>query len=90
MPVYLRILSAAWTRQRHLLRLATIGLLTAWLPACSAVTASPSWGPDPSDPSVRVPLAGYRSTIGGYTSQRPVEPRPWREQNERVAPKPKQ
>ena len=47
-------------------------------------------GPDPSDPRARVPAVGYRSTIAPYVSQRPVEPAPWREQNERVAPKPKQ
>ncbi len=37
----------------------------------------------------RVPPSAYRSTLGSYTSQRPVEPTPWREQNERIAPSPK-
>jgi len=27
--------------------------------------------------------------IGPYQSQRPVEPAPWREQNEQIAPAPK-
>jgi hypothetical protein len=27
--------------------------------------------------------------LGGYVSQRPVEPAPWRERNERVAPQPR-
>jgi hypothetical protein len=79
----------AFARQRGVLRVAAIGLLAALAANCSAVTASPHRGPDPSDPSARVPPASYRSTIAGYASQRPVEPRSWREQNERVAPAPK-
>ena len=56
---------------------------------------SPYAGPDPSDPHAPVARSGYRSTLGSYTSQRPVEPSPWREQNWReqdqsVAPAPKQ
>jgi hypothetical protein len=62
-------------------------LLTA---ACVATPLVPYAGPDPSDPNVRVQAVGYRPTIGRYTSQRPVEPAPWREQNERVTPAPKQ
>jgi hypothetical protein len=58
--------------------------------ACVTTPSAPYAGPDPSDPGVRVPAVDYRSTIGRYTSRRPVEPAPWREQNERVAPAPKQ
>ena len=64
-----------------------LSLLTG---ACVTTPHKPFTGPDPSDPRVRVPNTKYRSTIGGYTSQRPVEPEPWREQNERVAPTTKQ
>ena len=32
--------------------------------------------------------ARYESALGGYVSRRPVEPKPWREQNERVTPRP--
>jgi hypothetical protein len=46
-------------------------------------------GPDPADPGAGAPRVGYRSTIGSYKSQRPVEPGPWAEQNEPVAPQPK-
>ncbi len=56
------------------------------LGGCTA-TSAPFVGPDPSDPNVRVPPAAYRSTIGSYTSQRPVSPSDWREQNQRVAPR---
>jgi hypothetical protein len=89
MSVQSRSRSAAFARQRGALRLAGIGLLAALAAGCSAVIASPHSRPDPSDPSVRVPPASYRSTIAGYASQRPVEPRSWREQNERLAPAPK-
>ena len=57
--------------------------------ACATTPASRFSGPDPSDPQTRVPAVGYRSSIGPFTSQRPVEPTAWREQNERVAPEPK-
>lgn len=46
----------------------------------------PFTGSDPSDPKARVPAATYRPVLSGYVSQRPVEPAPWREQNDRVAP----
>ena len=58
-------------------------LLTA---ACFSPPERPMAGPDPSDPRVHVPAATYRPVLGGYVSQRPVEPAPWREQNDRVAP----
>ena len=50
---------------------------------------SPFAGPDPSNPQAPVSRSSYRSTLGPYTSQRPVEPAPWRERNEGVAPAPK-
>jgi hypothetical protein len=42
--------------------------------------------PDPSDPRAPVARSTYRSTLGPYTSQRPVDPAPWRGRNESVAP----
>jgi len=56
---------------------------------CSGAPPAPLTAADPSDPGARAPPVGYRSTIGSYKSQRPVEPAPWGEQNERVAPRPK-
>jgi hypothetical protein len=56
---------------------------------CSGAPPAPLTAADPSDPAARAPPVGYRSTIGSYKSQRPVEPAPWGEQNERVAPRPK-
>ena len=89
MSVIVRVRSAAFGRHGKVLPLAAVGLLTLVMQACSASTASPWRGSDPSDASVRVAPAGYRSAMGAYVSQRPVEPRPWLEQNERVAPQPK-
>jgi hypothetical protein len=51
---------------------------------------SPYTGRDPSDPRAPVARSTYQSTLGSYSSQRPVEPTPWREQNQGVAPAPKQ
>jgi hypothetical protein len=44
---------------------------------------------NPANPWAPAPHVGYRSTIGPYKSRRPVEPAPWTEQNQRVAPQPK-
>ena len=66
---------------------ALIGLTIAGFAAgCWATPPAPLAGPDPSDPSARTPAVGYSSTIEPYARQRPVEPLPWREQNERVTP----
>jgi hypothetical protein len=57
---------------------------------CADQPPAPVSGRDPSDPSARGRPVEYRSTIAPYTSERPVEPAPWGEQNRRVAPAPKQ
>jgi hypothetical protein len=70
---------------------AKVSVLLALVLAVGACTAAPrlhAFADDPADPSARVPAAGYRSTLGSYTSLRPVDPLPWREQNERVTPRP--
>lgn len=71
-------------RAAPLARIIALCLLTA---ACTA--APPPAGPDASDPGARVPAASYRPVLEGYVSQRPAEPAPWREQNQRVTPAPK-
>ena len=58
--------------------------------AVSGCAAAPPQQVAAADPAVRVPAAAYRPVLGGYTSLRPVEPLSWREQNERVMPRPKQ
>jgi hypothetical protein len=64
-------------------------VLAPLTPGCSGAPPAPLTAADPSDPAARAPPVGYRSTIGSYKSQRPIEPAPWGEQNERVAPRPK-
>lgn len=73
------------------MRLIVVSVMLALLAAsCSALPPQPLAGPDPADPSARAAAVGYRPTIGPYASQRPVDPKPWQQQNERVSPTPKQ
>ena len=65
-------------------------LLCLLTSACFSTPERPAAGPDPSDPKARAPATAYRPVLGGYVSQRPVEPAPWRQQNDRVAPAVKQ
>lgn len=53
---------------------------------CAASPPRPIQGADASNPNARVPPAAYRPVLGAYSRQRPVEPAPWRERNDRVAP----
>ena len=55
--------------------------------ACAA--PPPPRAPTAADAGVAVPAARYSSVTAPYARQRPVEPLPWREQNERVAPQAK-
>ena len=64
-------------------------LVLSLLTACSAPPPPPLVGADPADPGARAPRVGYRSTIAPYSSQRPVEPGSWGEQNQPVTPQPK-
>jgi hypothetical protein len=63
--------------------LAAAALLTQ---GCAPIPPRPFVGAEASDPDTRVPPVAYRPALGSYSSQRPVEPAPWRERNERVAP----
>ena len=69
--------------------LAILTGLVALLAGCTDAPRSPVAGPHPADPGARAPRVEYRSTVGAYRSQRPVDPAPWVEQNERVVPAPK-
>ena len=90
--------SSAVFFRRHLIALlqgwrgkaALVFLLALLNAGCASVPPRPSIGADPADAAARVPAVRYRSTIGPYTSQRPVDPEPWVEQNDRVAPAPRQ
>ena len=57
---------------------------------CSwAPPSAPQAGADPADAAAAVRPVTDTSVRGAYQSFRPVEPRSWREQNERVAPQPR-
>jgi hypothetical protein len=89
----------SWTAARHVWRTAifhacllrTIGIVaaTTLASACSTDPPGPFVSRDPSDPRVRVPATTYRSTVAPYESLRPVEPAPWLQQNQQIAPQPK-
>lgn len=71
------------------LSIKSLFLLLPLLFAGCAAQPPVTTGADPSEPRAPAPRVDYRSTIGGYTSQRPVTPSAWKKQNEQVAPAPK-
>jgi hypothetical protein len=66
-------------RQTSIRRVFLVASLAAVTSACSAPPPAPLAGADPSNPSARVPALKYRSTLGTYSGQRPVESAPWAE-----------
>ncbi|NWG25260.1 MAG: hypothetical protein HXY30_12760 [Pseudorhodoplanes sp.] len=65
-----------------------VAALALLLAACKPLTSLDP-GADPAEPDARVAPVAYRSTLGSYVSQRPVDPADWRQQNERIAPQPR-
>jgi hypothetical protein len=75
MPAQLRAATAATARQRAALgRVLAVAMLATLTAACAATAPSRLAGPDPASASARVPALKYRSTLGAYSGQRPVEP----------------
>ncbi|MGA0564798.1 hypothetical protein ACO2RV_20305 [Ancylobacter sp. VNQ12] len=64
-------------------------LLTALAVILSACSGPPDieTAAHPSDASVPVPALRYVPVTAGTVDYRPVDPKPWTERNERVAPK---
>ncbi len=84
--------SAAAMRRATLWRYRRSAVLTVCallMQGCAATPPRPLAGDEASDPAARVPAVGYRPVLGSYSSQRPVEPLPWVERNQRVTPQPK-
>jgi hypothetical protein len=88
MPV-LHARAAAHRGPCHRLRNAMLALIAALaaavLGACAAPPPAPSLAAA-ADPGAKVAATRYSSVTAPYTRQRPVEPLPWRERNQRVAP----
>jgi hypothetical protein len=72
---------------QSLARLASVLIIATALAGCTAARTAPVAASDPSDPGAPAASARYQPVLSGYVSQRPVGPKPWREQNERVTPK---
>jgi hypothetical protein len=64
-------------------------LFSALFAAGCTSPPAPVAGADPSDPSAARPPVAYRAVTHPYASQRPADPAPWGEQNERVTPQEK-
>lgn len=71
---------------QSLVRIASVLVAATALAGCSTPIVSAGTS-DPADPNVPVRSARYSPVLSGYISQRPVGPKPWREQNEGVTPK---
>lgn len=71
------------------LRMVAVVAATAFAFGCASDPPRQLSQWDPSDPRARVPAVGYRSTVAPYESLRPVEPAPWIQQNQQIAPQPK-
>ena len=62
-------------------------LLVATIAGCTPSLPVIHSGPDPSDGKSAVTPTAYKSVIAGTANYQPVEPKSWREMNERVAPR---
>ena len=86
MPAPLWPWSTAVIQRSAVRRYSLPAAVTLLIQGCAAAPPQPFAAAQPSDPEVRIPAAAYRPVLSGYSSQRPVEPLPWLEQNRRVAP----
>lgn len=68
-------------------RSASALLLLVMLAGCAVAPSAQLAVADPADPDAPVRAVRYSPVLAGYSSQRPVAPRSWRELNERVTPK---
>ncbi|QQS15023.1 MAG: hypothetical protein IPK81_09010 [Rhodospirillales bacterium] len=60
--------------------------LALTLAGCATPPPRITDGPDPADATTAAPAAAYIPVTAGTVDHRPVEPKSWREMNERVAP----
>ena len=74
---------------RRLTSLAGVIVIAALAQGCMTQPPLPLTKSDPAHPSARAKASTYRSDIAPYESRRPVDPKPWVEQNQQVAPAPR-
>ena len=55
---------------------------------CSGSPLPSALGPDPADATQGTATAPYVPVMSGTVGHQPVEPKGWREMNDRVAPRP--
>ena len=72
----------------RLTTLVGVFVLSVFVQGCTAQPPVPLAGRDPANPAARAKAVTYRSDIAPYESRRPVEPKPWTEQNQQVVPTP--
>ena len=72
-------------RVAHTQRVGLALLATLLLSACASANPPPE-AAQAANRDARVASTGYSPVLGAYSSRRPVEPQPWREQNDRLAP----
>ncbi len=68
-------------------RLLAMGCALALAGCGSASPPVITSGPDPADPRAGDPAPAYVPVMSGTLDHQPVEPKSWREMNERVAPR---
>lgn len=68
----------------HILIVVAVPLLLGGCAATSPSEVSPH--DNPADPSFGVAPLRYSSPVTGYSHREPVDPRPWRNQNDAQAP----
>lgn len=77
-----------WPRNLFLIcvleKLGAVSLIVGTVHGCSPILP-PFVTPEPFDVGAPAPATHYRSTIGSYVSQRPVQPGSWKEQNAQLA-----
>jgi hypothetical protein len=83
--------AAAATMSRHkatMGRVFAVAMLAALTSACATAAPSRLVAADPSNPLARVPTLKYRTILGTYSRQRPLEPASPQEPNGPGGPQP--
>jgi uncharacterized lipoprotein YajG len=67
----------------------SIPMITAAVALLAGCSSPPDYNASggPADPGSRVPAQRYVPVTAGTVDYRPVDPLPWKERNEKVAPK---